>query len=223
MQKAFGSAQRSQYSSRSRDLPLRGALWQGWPVNGISPAAYGRSDSRRSGCCHPFCWRWCRFFEEGFWERIPIARDKLYELAQRIRSHSRSGQNRGRFSLRAFLFRGLGRVSGERLRDLDRSGGRYACRRLLSSRRLYLHRRSAARYAADSLDGACGAHSELRWLRALLPVAKADPPSVSQLRARSCTRCRVLSPLWPTANEHGTATLTGRILKNEPSDLGART
>jgi hypothetical protein len=46
---------------------------------------------------------------------------------------------------------------------------------------------------------------------------------VSQLRVRSRTRCRVLSPLWPTASEHGTATLTGRILKNEPSDLGART
>src|SRR5207253_4650757 len=98
-----------------------------------------------------------------------------------------------------------------------RSGGRYACRRFLSSRRLCLRRRSAARYAADSLDCARGAHSELRWFRALLPVAKADPPSVSQLRARSCTRCRVLSPLWPTANEHGTAKLTGRILKTEPS------
>jgi hypothetical protein len=82
-------------------------------------------------------------------------------------------------------------------------------------------RRSAARYAADSLDGARGGHSELRWLRALLPVAKADPASVSQLRARSCTRCRVLSPMWPAANEHGTATLTGRILKNEPWNLGA--
>src|SRR6516225_5411342 len=108
-------------------------------------------------------------------------------------------------------------VSGERPQDLDRSGGRNACRRLLSSRWLCLRRRSAAPYAADSLDGARGAHSELRWLRALLPVAKADPPSVSQLRARSCTRCRVLSPLWPTANEHGTATVSGRILKNEPS------
>jgi hypothetical protein len=37
------------------------------------------------------------------------------------------------------------------------------------------------------------------------------------LRAWSGTGCRVLSPLWPTANEHGTATLTGRILKNEVS------
>jgi hypothetical protein len=62
-----------------------------------------------------------------------------------------------------------------------------------------------------------------RLLPCRLRVAKAAPPSVSWLRARSCTRCRVLSPLWPTANEHGTATLTGRILKNEPSDLGART
>ena len=122
-----------------------------------------------------------------------------------------------------FFFGVLRGASGERPPDLDRSGGRYACRRLLSSRRLCLRRRSAARYAADSLDGARGAHSELRWLRALLPVAKADPPSVSQLRARSCTRCRVLSPLWPTANEHGTATLTGRNLKNEPSHLGACT
>src|SRR5215471_8241105 len=223
MQKPFGSAQRSPYSSRSRDLPLRGVLGHGWPVNGISLAAYGRSDSRPSGCCHPFYSPFCRFFEDGFWERIPIATDKLYELAQRIRSHSRSGQNRGRFSLRVFLLRDLQGVSGERPRDLDRSGGRYACRRLLSSRRLYLHRRSAARYAADSLDGPRGGHSELRWLRALLPVAKADPPSVSRLRARSCPGCRVLSPLWPTANEHGTASLTGRILKNAPSDLGART
>ena len=205
------------------DLPLCGALWHGWPVNGISPAAYGRSYSRRSGCCHPFYSRCCRFFEEGFWERIPIATDKLYELAQRIRSHSSSGQNRGRFSLRAFLFRDLRGVSGERPRDVDGSGGWYAWRRLLSSRRLYLLRRRAARYAADSLGGTRGARSELHGVRALLPVAKADPPSVSQLRARSCTRCRVLSPLWPTANEHGTATLTGRILKNEPSDLGART
>src|SRR5215469_11608623 len=213
MQKPFGSAQRSPYSSRSRDLPLRGVLGHGWPVNGISLAAYGRSDSRPSGCCHPFYSRCCRFFEEGFWARIPIATDKLYELAHRIRSHSISGQNRGRFSLRGFLFRGLRRISGERPRALDRSGRRYACGRLLSSRRLCLRRRNAARYAADSLDGARGDHSELRWLRALLPVAKADPPSVSQLRARSCTRCRVLSPLWPTANEHGTATLTGRILK----------
>src|SRR5471032_218653 len=223
MQKAFGSAQGSQFSSRSRDLPLRGALWHGWPVNGISPAAYGRSDSRRSGCCHPFCSRCCRSFEEDFWESIPIAKDRLYELAQRIRSHSRSGQDPGRFKFRGFLFLDLRRSSCDRPRDLDRSGGRYACRRLGSSRRLCLRRCSAAGYAANSLDGARGAHSELRWLRALLPVAKADLPSVSQLRARSCARCRFLSPLWPTANEHGTATLTGRILKNEPTHLGART
>jgi len=82
--------------------------------------------------------------------------------------------------------------------------------RVLDLRYFFATKPSAARYAADSLDGARGAHSELRWLRALLRVAKADPPSVSQLRSRSCTGCRVLSPLWPTANEHGTATLTGK-------------
>ena len=91
--------------------------WHGWPVNGMSPAAYGRSYSRRSGCCHPFCSPCCRFFEEGFWARIPIAKDKRYELAQWIRSHSRSGQNPGRASLRAFLFRGLRGAPGERPRD----------------------------------------------------------------------------------------------------------
>ena len=121
MQKASGSAQRSQSSSPSRDLPLPGALCQGWPVNGISPAAHGRSYSRRSGCCHPFCSRCCRSFKEDFWERIPIAKDRLYELAQRIRSHFRSGQDPGRFSLRGFLFRDLRRSSGERPRDPDRS------------------------------------------------------------------------------------------------------
>src|SRR5579871_5165362 len=222
MQLAFGSAQRLQSSSRSRDLPLRGALGHGWPVNGISPAVYHRSYSRRSGCCLPFYSRCCRFFEEDFWDWTRIAREKLYELARRIRSHSRSGQNRGCFGLRAFLFRGPRGESGERPRDGARSGGRYACRRLLSTRRLCLRRRSAARYAGDSLDGDRGGHSELRWLRALLRVAKADPPSLSRLRARSCTRCRVLSSLWPTANEPGAASLTGRILKSEPSDLGAR-
>src|SRR5262249_23702725 len=124
-----------------------------------------------------------------------------------------SGQNRGCFGLHDFLFRGFQGALDERPRDLDRSGGWYACLRLLSARRLYLRRRRAARYAADSLDGTRGARSQLRWLRALLPVAKADLSSVSQLRARSRAGCRVLSALWPIANEQGAATLTGRILK----------
>src|SRR5262249_17747210 len=104
-------------------------------------------------------------------------------------------------------------VSGEQPRDFDRSGWWYACGRLLSSRRLCLRRCRAAWYAADSLDGARGDRSELRWLRALLRAAKADGPSVPPLRARSCARCRVLSALWATANEHGAGILTGRIFK----------
>ena len=132
MQKASGSAQRSQSSSPSPDLPLPGVLCQGWPVNGISPPAHGRSYSWGSGCFHPFCSRCCRSFKEDFWERIPTAKDKPYELAQRIRSHFRSGQDPGRVSLRGFLFRDLRPSSCDRPRYPYRACRGYACRRLLA-------------------------------------------------------------------------------------------